>query len=214
MMNFRSVTREEWKPLVLNYHYAKRVPSVSYAYGVEDDGKLLGVVTFGKPASNSLCKGVCGESFTKQVYELNRLVLVEPIKNLASQLIGYALKQLKKHNLIIVSYADRGQNHNGYVYQATNFIYTGMTKEHTDKYVPKGKHPRHYNSENTHLRVFRSSKLRYVYFTGDKTFVRECKQALNYPIEPYPKFESKYYELGSEQKRIIIDKNTGLSYTE
>lgn len=213
-MIFREVRREEWKPFILNLHYAKRIPSVSYAYGVELDGDLLGVVTFGKPASNALTEGVCGKDMKSHVYELNRLVLKESIPNLASQLVGYALKQLKKHNLIIVSYADRGQNHNGYVYQATNFLYTGMTKQRTDKYVPKGKHSRHYTADNEHLRVIRSSKLRYIYFTGNKKFTKECRKKLNYKIEPYPKFESKHYELGTEQKRIVIDKLTGLEYTE
>lgn len=213
-MNFRPVSREEWLPLVLNYHYARRVPSVSFAYGVEYDGELIGVVTFGKPASNSLCKGVCGEEYSKNVYELNRLVLLQPLKNVASQLIGYALRELKKHNLIIVSYADTAMNHNGYVYQATNFMYTGRTAQRTDKYVPKGKHSRHYTDENTNLRVVRSAKERYIYITGDKSFKKQALKALNYPVKPYPKNESKYYELGSEPTRTIYNKRTGDYYNE
>ena len=42
--------------------------------------------------------------------------------------------------LIIVSYADKGQNHNGYIYQATNFLYTGATKERTDISTQENKH--------------------------------------------------------------------------
>lgn len=57
-------------------------------------------------------------------------------------------------------------NHCGYIYQATNWIYTGAIKERTDKYVPLGKHSRHYNDDNKYLRIFRTSKYRYVYFSG------------------------------------------------
>ncbi|WBF81098.1 hypothetical protein FMLHJGGC_00045 [Staphylococcus phage BSwM-KMM1] len=59
-------------------------------------------------------------------------------------------------------------NHHGYIYQATNFIYTGSTKERTDMYTEGNKHSRHYNEDNKHLRKVRTSKHRYVYFTDKK----------------------------------------------
>lgn len=207
---FREIDRSETLPFIKNIHYAQRVPSISFSYGVFLESELIGVVTYGKPASNSLCEGVCGKEFKSQVYELNRLVFKRPIKNLASMLIGFSLRKLKELNLIIVSYADLGQNHNGYVYQAANFIYTGQTKERTDKYVPLGKHSRHYtNGETDHLRVIRSSKLRYVYFAADKKHRELYKNNLKYEILPYPKYKSEHYILGTRQKRRVINKESG-----
>lgn len=205
------ITGREAKDLILNMHYAKRLPSISFAYGYYENEELIGVVTFGKPASNSLCKGVCGVEYSSKVYELNRLVFKRPIANKASELVGYALRQLKQYNLIVVSYSDMAMNHHGYIYQATNWLYTGKTKGRTDKYVPKGKHSRHYdNSSNTdHLRVVRSEKHRYIYFAADKRHKKEYSNNLKYPIvNEYPKGDNSTYILGSEQSRLIYNKNT------
>jgi hypothetical protein len=60
------------------------------------------------------------------VLELNRLVLKYNKKNEASMLVGKSIKLLPKPK-IIISYADISQNHIGYIYQATNFIYTGLS---------------------------------------------------------------------------------------
>ena len=60
--------------------------------------------------------------------ELSRLCLTENHeKNLTSYFVSQCLKQLPKPN-VIVSYADTNNNHCGYIYQATNFIYTGEAK--------------------------------------------------------------------------------------
>jgi len=196
---------------ILNKHYAKRKPSISWAYGLYIDNNLEGVLTIGKPASNSLCKGICGEKYSKQVFELNRLCVNEGLeKNILSRFVSKVLKDLKKHNLIIVSYADEGMHHHGYIYQATNFIYTGATLGRTDKYVPRGKHSRHYDKgdEFSHLRVVRSVKHRYVYICGDKKFKKEIMQCMNYKEKPYPKGNNERYVLGEEQKRLIYNKKT------
>ena len=212
----RELKNREYKDLILNYHYAKRMPSVSFAYGYFENNELIGVVTFGKPASNSLCKGICGEQYASKVYELNRVVFKKRIKNKPSELVAYALRKLKQHNLIIVSYSDMAMNHHGYIYQATNWMYTGLTKGRTDKYVPKGKHSRHYNDDNnSHLRVVRSEKHRYVYFATNKTLKKELMRALNSDIiEKYPKGDNETYVLGSEQSRIILNKHTGEYYKD
>ena len=51
----------EW---LLKKHYAKRLPSISYAFGLYDELILVGVLTIGKPASPFLCDGVCGKHFS------------------------------------------------------------------------------------------------------------------------------------------------------
>ena len=41
------------KDFLLPRHYSGRIPSVSYAYGCYNNKELVGVLTVGKPASNS-----------------------------------------------------------------------------------------------------------------------------------------------------------------
>jgi len=200
--------------LILHKHYAQRKPSISFAFGLYCQDVLIGVCTFGKPASNSLCIGVCGKEYSKQVYELNRLILIDGIneKNILSYFVSKCLKFLKPMDLIIVSYADEGAGHCGYIYQATNFIYTGKTKERTDKYAPNGKHSRHYTTEFNYLRKVRTSKHRYIYFTGKRK--KEYLKHLNYDIKDYPKVNNVRYVLGERIKTKIINKNTNEIYYE
>jgi len=128
------IKTEEAVPWILRKHYAKRLPSISYAFGLYEDGVLIGIVTYGMPASNQLCEGVCGIENKQKVIELNRLCLQDNSKNQASFLVANSIKLLPKPT-IIVSYADTAQGHIGYVYQATNFLFTGTTKERTDNFA-------------------------------------------------------------------------------
>tara|TARA_R110002020_G_C15945855_1_gene745120 strand:+ start:47 stop:664 length:618 start_codon:yes stop_codon:yes gene_type:complete len=181
----KKISYEQTKPFILNIHYAKRMPSISYAYGLFESNNLIRIVSYGSPVSPSLCKGVAGEENKKIVIELNRLVLKENKKNQASILIGASLKLLPKPK-IIVSYADTKQNHLGIVYQATNFMFTGTSKLRTDIASKDGKHSRHHLGDKT-KRVFRSPKHRYIYIIGNKKQKKELLKNLKYKILDYPK---------------------------
>lgn len=209
------IPSKETHDFILNKHYAGRLPSISYAYGLYENENILGVLTIGKPASHSLCVGICGKEYSKNVYELNRLVVEENLpKNVLSFFLSKVLKLLSGEDLIIVSYADEGMGHHGYIYQATNWWYTGKTKSRTDKYTAPGKHSRHYDNENEHLRKFRSSKFRYVYVPNRK-FRKEIKKTIKYEVfEEYPKGENDRYELGTKMKQKVLNKKTGETYYE
>ena len=75
------ISYEQTKPFILDIHYAKRMPSISYAYGLFDKGELVGIVSYGSPVSPFLCKGIAGEKNKHLVIELNRLVLKNNKKN-------------------------------------------------------------------------------------------------------------------------------------
>lgn len=200
------ITHKEAIDFLLPRHYSGRKPSISYCFGYYENEELKAVCTFGKPASNSLCIGVCGKENSKNVYELNRLCVDGEIDIQLSSFVSWCLRKLKPFNLIIVSYADTQMNHHGYIYQATNFIYTGATKSRTDKYVEGGKHSRHYDNENQNgLRMFRSSKHRYVFFACDKQHKKKYLSDLKYSIFPYPKGENSRYMLGDILKPIVIN---------
>ena len=184
--SIRKISYEDTKPFILNIHYAKRMPSViQYSYGLFEKSNLVGIITYGIPASPPLCKGIAGKKNKKIVLELSRLVLKNNKKNEASILVGRSLKLLPKPK-IIVSYADTKQNHIGYIYQATNFLFTGTSKPRTDMASKDGKHPRHHLNDRS-KRVLRSAKHRYVYILADKKTKKKLLNELNYPILNYPK---------------------------
>ena len=212
-MKVKRIEYKDTKDFLLNKHYAGRMPSIKWAFGLFISDTLEGVLTIGKPASNTLCFGICGKEYSHKVWELNRLVVNDGLeKNVLSKFVSQCLRLLKEEDIILVSYADSGMGHHGYIYQATNFLYTGATKERTDKYTPKGKHSRHYTDDNNHLRKVRTSKHRYVYFTGKsrKWYLKD----LNYEILPYPKGDNESYKLGDKQKTKVINRDTGEEYFE
>jgi hypothetical protein len=186
----------ETYPWLLQKHYAKRIPSISHAFGLYDGPTLVGVCTYGMPASPFLCMGVCGKEHRHSVIELNRLCIESADKNAASILVSNSLQMLPKP-MIVVSYADKAQGHVGYVYQACNFLYTGETKERTDMAGADGGHSRH-NHGNSTNRVFRSSKHRYVFFVGSKSQKSMLRKALSYEVLAYPKGEAKRYDSGGQ----------------
>jgi hypothetical protein len=191
-------------------HYAHRIPSISWAFGLYDKSlNLQGVCTFGTPVSSTLLKGVCGEKWAGSVCELNRLVIHEiGTENLASFFVSRCISLLPKPK-VIVSYADSSKGHHGYVYQATNFCYTGLSILTYDPVV-KGHEGKHHATsgmgrgmtkaemknkygENVYWKP-RDRKHRYVYFHGSKTQKKAMRASLNYPILPYPKGDNKRYD--------------------
>jgi hypothetical protein len=136
---------------------------------------------------------------------LNRLCLVDNLPNEASRLVGASLKLLPKPT-IIVSYADTAQNHTGFIYQATNFLYTGVTVKRTE-WTVKGLEHMHTKaisnsvskSDKPPLEAIkekygdrfyyreRSQKHRYIFLVANKTDKKKLLKALRYQPLPYPK---------------------------
>ena len=122
----KSIAKHLCKEWLLHIHYAKRIPSIIYAFGLFKND-LVGVLTFGMPPSSTLSSSICGEDYKNIVLELNRLVVNNGLdKNSLSYFVSKSISKLPKPK-IIVSFSDNNMNHTGYIYQATNFIYTGKT---------------------------------------------------------------------------------------
>lgn len=193
---------------LLPRHYSGRVPTISQAFGWYFGKELKAVITFGKPASPAPCIGVCGKKYADSVYELNRLCRDDDLDEPLSQFVSACLRRLRANNWIVVSWSDTGMHHNGYIYQACNFIYTGCSKKRTDPWHESGKHARHVKCGTEQYRVVRMPKHRYVYFcTFNKRLKQEWKDNFNWEILPYPKGENQNYTLGDYQKPIIVDKD-------
>lgn len=204
MLDGYTVKRIDYKlamDTVISKHYLHRKCPCSMAFGLFDcDGKLMGVVTYGVPASSTLLKGICGVEEMHNVYELNRLWVDDRVpKNGESFLVGNSLKQLDKE--IIVSFADTSKGHVGYVYQATNFLYCGLSARFRDPKVKGMENMHHatyahgmtmaqvkekYGAENVYY-VERPRKHRYIYFNASKKRRRQLMKLLRYKVLPYPK---------------------------
>ncbi len=225
-MKVISIKPKETYEWLLKIHYAHRIPPISYAFGLYENNEMLGCVTYGCPASPSLCEGIAGKHNKSIVLELSRLVFKRPVKNAPSFLVSQSLKMLPKPT-IVVSFADTGQGHVGYVYQATNFIYTGLSAKHTDWKVNgmehlhgktmtnmaknstgggKADYMREKYKDDFYLEE-RSRKHRYIYICANKNDKKRLLSELLYKQEPYPKGDSSRYEIShspSEQQLLFI----------
>jgi hypothetical protein len=147
-----------------------------------------------------------------KLYELNRLVINDNvIKNSLSWFISQTLQKMPKPS-VIVSYADTSQNHNGYIYQATNWIYTGLSAKFFEYRVRGMEHlhagtifdlSRGQENRVQWLRdkfgedfytLERPRKHRYFYFVGDKRNKKKMMKELPYEIKAYPKGENVRYD--------------------
>ena len=214
MDSISEIAYDEAVAFLLPRHYSGRKPVVSKAFGLIEDGVLQAVITYGKPASPSVCVGICGKEYSGNVYELNRMCRSDEYRKPLSHFVSATLRMLKPFDWIVVSYSDTAMNHHGYVYQACNFLYTGTSAPHADKYVPDGSgHNRHAESfdvRKDEFSVERSIKHRYVYFcTKSKKLKKEWMNSLRYPVLPYPKGDNSNYELGRFIGKTVVNNATG-----
>jgi len=203
-LNVIQIKAEETHDWFKKRHYANRLPLTSYAFGLYDGAYLIGVVSYGIPTGRTVLEAMTSKEYIHSILELNRLCLLENEKNYASFLIGNSLKLLPKPN-IIISYADKSMNHAGYIYQATNFMYCGLSEKRTD-WLLKGinKHGRSISGQfsiddiksnpDKFEFIERARKHRYIYYLGNKKQKKQFMENLKYEIQPYPKTENKYYE--------------------
>lgn len=208
----RPISVEECKPWLIGKHYLKRMTSISYAYGLFDGFNLVGVCTFGNAIPMTMKKSICGEKHMDLVYELNRLCTLDSLeRNCNSFFISQVFKLLPKP-MIIVSYADKSFGHNGYIYQATNFMYTGESHVQMD-WKLKGREHIHsrtlmdefaFEEDRVNklkekygdqlYQVQRPPKNRYVMFLGDKRQKRIFMNDKKFEVKQYPKGENKKYD--------------------
>jgi hypothetical protein len=171
--------------LVVAKHYLHRRPPISHAFGLYVGGRLLGVVTYGTPASRQLQKSACPDD-PSRVIELNRLWLDDVLpRNSESWFVSRTLRMLPPR--IVVSYADPLHGHYGYIYRALNFRYAGWTdmERKTPRYDYIPHDPRHHTRE-----AFRSgyaykrrrvAKVKYWIATGDRADRRHLERLCGWP---------------------------------
>jgi len=211
----KAIDRYQYKEWLLHKHYAKRIPPINYAFGLfrNSDNTLCGVCTFGTPCK-LMNDGKCifNDGLTVKTYELNRLVINDGMeKNALSYFVSSCLKSLLPFSpMCVVSYADIGESHHGYIYQATNWIYSGITEQtggYTYYFDGDWQHPRTTVARfgtREHSKILASypdieykkvsRKHRYFFFLGSRKDTKEMLAKLKYQILPYPKGDNKRYD--------------------
>ena len=202
----RFISSSESYEWFLNKHYAKRIPNIVHCLGLYNTNKVLqGVISFGLPASRSLVVGSFKGKYQDIFLELNRLCINENLeKNILSYFVSQSINLLEKPK-VIVSYADTSQGHNGYIYQATNWIYTGLSDVHKEwRIVGSNLHSKNVckqftleerrNNPDKFYMVDRPRKHRYFYLLGTRRQRQEMKDSLSYAVKSYPKGDNKRYD--------------------
>ena len=202
----------EW---IYKKHYAKRRCPISYSFGLFDENDILvGVCTFGSPPNRQFNDGKCVfNNYSVRTLELNRLITNDNLdKNALSYFVSQCLKKLPQPTCV-VSYSDPNEGHHGYIYQATNWIYTG---ESSAKY-------RYYYKDGScfdlrrgadkkilkHGEIIRQERLiptqRYIYFNGNRKDKQIMKEHLKMDILSYPKGQNRNYNTNYKCKEVTLN---------
>lgn len=187
------------KSLLERNHYLRSFPgNTQLAFGVFVGSRLSGILTLGAGSANGY--RVMSGAGHQDCITLTRLWLSDDLpKNSASRVVGVVIRALQKHTDIkfIISYADPTQGHLGTIYQATGWLYTGLSSA-TPRYDLGDGKPRHSRSlahaYGTHsIRFFaehgvdvklvrQEPKHRYIYVLDPS-----WRDRLVTPVLPYPK---------------------------
>lgn len=186
----------------LHFHYAKAVPVCQYVYNVwNDENEWCGVIIYGGGATPHIASPY--DKWQGQVVELERVALNgKQGHGKTSTAVAQTLKALAKEAPwvdLVVSYADMDQQHFGVLYQATNWIYTGLTNANTrGAFIVHGKkmHPKTIHSKGWKQSVL---WLRENVDANASEFITQGKHKYLYPLTkqmrkrievlsvPYPK---------------------------
>ena len=190
------------KALLERSHYLHSLPGgTRLAFGVFSGSRLLGVITVGAgpPNAHRLVEG----AGRNQCATLTRLWLSDELpRNSESRVLGVVLRALVRHTDLkfLLSYADPAQGHRGTIYQASNWLYTGLS-DATPLYDigdGRARHSRslahaygthsvaHFRRHGVPIRVVpQVAKHRYFYFLDPS-----WRSRLRVPALPYPKSTS------------------------
>jgi hypothetical protein len=195
------ISRVDAKTLIVRNHYSHTLPGgTKMSFGVILNGRLLGVMTFGVGPfyGYKLVDGATPDD----VVTLTRLWLSDELqRNSESKVLGIALRSLKRDTSLkfVIAYSDPTVGHLGIIYQATNWLYTGLsfatplydigdgTLHHSRSLAHQlGSHSiRYLTLQGINAKaVPQSAKHRYIYFLDDS-----WRSRLAVPVLPYPKKE-------------------------
>jgi hypothetical protein len=177
---------------LLNFHYAKTIPSVQSSFSVfNNNGEWCGVICYSIGANKSI--GTFAKLKQGQICELVRVAL-NGKQGSTSKALALSIRLMSIKNPLIkmiVSYADSEQGHLGTIYKATNWYFIGVSRHihHIEILTGKRMHNRVYSElPKSKQKFFKNTipfdKYKYIY-PLDKNMVDLCKSL----SKPYPKKE-------------------------
>ena len=182
------------------YHYTGVGHNLNWCWGLWHGPVLHGVVSYNMP-TRSVCASVFGDEHLHRVWHMGRLILSDDSPhNSESRLIGGSLRAIRREypeTWAVLTYAATDAGHLGYVYQATNALYTGTGGDPVF-YVDQLGQRRGTHLDGHGVSAARAAdmgwtrhqggvKHRYVYVLGSKTQRRHRLAQLRLPVLPYPK---------------------------
>ena len=241
-VSIRPIHKPLAKEIVEKYHYSHRLSSCRYPLGVfyqtdnehkfftEPEEKLIGVACYGFPVGRRVIGSIFSEDIlqTRNLLEWTSLFVHDGYgKNIESYVISQTFKWIRENApriKVLVSYADPEQNHDGAIYQATNWIYQGcgdfqLAPTYSLRLTENGEwmHSRSvyskFGSADPKKMVKsighdfwlkkEATKHRYIYFLGTKAENRKFRKLMKHPEMKYP----KNYKHDIEIRKIEVDNN-------
>lgn len=215
-MKLEIASHKAIKYACMNFHYAKSIPVNTFGYSVfNNSNEWSGVILYGTGANNNLAT----QYNLKQgnVIELVRMALNGKQES-TSKALSLSLKLIKKDLplcKLIISYADKDQNHNGTIYQATNWHYVGTSMQNTtdSSWIVNGKrfHGRIISdwvkSKGGLKGLSRAEFIKKFYDDNAKEFITKGKIKYLYPLDksliPLCKSLSKPYPKKTQAQEVL-----------
>ena len=198
-LNIAPISQIDAKEILIPNHYLHSFPGgTKLSFGVYLDARLLGALTFG--VGPYLGYKLVKDASPDDVVTLTRLWLSDGLpKNSESRVIGIVLRSLRKETSLkfVLAYSDPAAGHVGTIYQATNWLYTGLSSatplyDIGDGIIHHSRSLAHQlGSHSIRYLTYRGivvktvpqmAKHRYIYFLDDSWRTR-----LLVPVLPYPK---------------------------
>tara|TARA_R110001632_G_scaffold122305_1_gene234963 strand:+ start:8242 stop:8895 length:654 start_codon:yes stop_codon:yes gene_type:complete len=194
------------KKAVFRWHYSRRMPIGKLAkIGVFEDDKYIGCVIYGRGASPKVLQKEANLKSNAEFVELVRVAL-DKHDNPVTKILAVSIKLLKKRNpnlKAIVSFADTKQGHLGKIYQAGNWIYTGLGSIGGNSYFVFGKETHQRTMGQIYLPQFQESCRQGFEGTFHDWLVEYVDPNIRI-IKTSPKF--KYiYPLDNETRQVVLN---------
>lgn len=198
-MQIGPVSVSDVQEFAIRYHYTHAARNALWRWGLWSGPVLLGIVAYNLP-TRSVCESVFGAEHYAHVWHMTRLALSDKApRNSESRLIGGSLREIRRHHpgcWAVLTYADIALGHTGFVYQATNALYTGTGGDPVFHLDENGLRRGTYLSGNVNAERARQlgwtrhlgpAKHRYLYLLGSRTQKRHLRSLLQLQQLPYPK---------------------------
>jgi len=218
MVYIKEIKRRDASDIIKRYHYlGDRGYRSKHIYGLflTENDTMIGVCVYHDVSAPETVVGGFGMSRDEQngILELGRFVLVPDINipNVGSYFISQTLKEIKKMGYkYVISYASSDRHH-GYLYQASNWKYYGLSDEKKDFYIfTDGKLIKQERGKTKNICgawLERPRKHRYAYKLNGN-------MKINWVEEPYPKGDNKFDEdcPFCNKTKIVVDSRTNKQY--